>query len=55
MASIRVILGLTAKLDLEIEKLYVKTLFLHGDQDKQFFIEQLESFVKKKKNTMRFI
>jgi len=31
MTSIRAILGLAAKLDLEIEQLDVKTTFLHGD------------------------
>jgi len=31
MSSIRVVLGLAASLDLEIEQMDVKTAFLHGD------------------------
>ena len=31
MSSIRVVLGLAANLDLEIEQMDVKTAFLHGD------------------------
>jgi hypothetical protein len=31
MSSIRVVLGLVASLDLEIEQLDIKTTFLHGD------------------------
>ena len=33
MSSIRVVLGLAASLDLEIEQMDVKTAFLHGDLD----------------------
>nr|GFD49940.1 putative Gag/Pol polyprotein [Tanacetum cinerariifolium] len=31
MGSIRVVLGLAASLDLEVEQMDVKTAFLHGD------------------------
>ena len=48
MSSIRVVLGLTS-LDLEIEQMDVKTTFLHGDLDKEIYMEQLESFVVKVK------
>ena len=34
MSSIRVVLGLAASLDLEIQQMDVKTAFLHGDLDK---------------------
>ena len=34
MCSIRVILGLVASMNLELEQLDVKTAFLHGDLDK---------------------
>ena len=47
MSSIRVILGLVASLDLEIEYIDVKTTFLHGDLDKEIYMEQLEGFTIK--------
>ena len=51
MCSIRVILGLTASMNLELEQLDVKTTFLHGDLDEEIFMEQQEGFkVKGKKN-----
>jgi hypothetical protein len=43
MSSIRVVLGLAATLDLEIEQLDVKTTFLHGDLGEEIYMEQLES------------
>ncbi|WVZ24581.1 hypothetical protein V8G54_003125 [Vigna mungo] len=44
MTSIRAILGLAAKLDLEIEQLDVKTTFLHGDLEEEIYMKQLEGF-----------
>ncbi|WVZ00881.1 hypothetical protein V8G54_026950 [Vigna mungo] len=44
MTSIRAILGLAAKLDLEIEQLDVKTTFLHGDLKEEIYMKQLEGF-----------
>jgi len=44
MTSIRAILVLAAKLDLEIEQLDVKRAFLHGDLEEEIYIEQLEGF-----------
>ncbi|KAJ0754054.1 putative RNA-directed DNA polymerase [Helianthus annuus] len=44
MSSIRVILGLAASLDLEVEQMDVKTAFLHGDLDKEIYMEQPEGF-----------
>ena len=35
MLSIRVILGLAASLDLEVEQMNIKTAFLHGDLDEE--------------------
>ena len=35
MTSIRAILGLAAKQDLEVEQLDVKTTFLHGDLEEE--------------------
>ncbi|GKB49794.1 putative RNA-directed DNA polymerase [Tanacetum coccineum] len=43
-------LGLAASLDLEVEQMDVKTAFLHGDLDKEIYMEQPEGFqVKGKK------
>ena len=39
MSSIRVILGLTASMDLELEQLDVKTVFLHGDLEEEIYME----------------
>ena len=51
MSSIRVVLGLAASLDLEIEQLDVKTAFLHGDLQEEIYMQQPESFkVKGKKD-----
>ena len=47
MGSIRVILGLAASLDLE--QMDVKTTFLHGDLDKEIYMEQPEGFLVKGK------
>ncbi|WVY89808.1 hypothetical protein V8G54_035322 [Vigna mungo] len=44
MASIRAILGLATKLDLEIEQLDVKTTFLHGDLEEEIYMKQPEGF-----------
>uniref|UniRef100_A0A2N9FEG0 Integrase catalytic domain-containing protein n=1 Tax=Fagus sylvatica TaxID=28930 RepID=A0A2N9FEG0_FAGSY len=44
MSSIRVILGLTASLDLELEQMDVKTAFLHGDLEEKIYMVQLEGF-----------
>ncbi|GKA51739.1 retrovirus-related pol polyprotein from transposon TNT 1-94 [Tanacetum coccineum] len=53
MGSIRVVLGLAASLDLEVEQMDVKTAFLHGDLDKEIYMEQLEGFqVKGKEDYM---
>ena len=49
MSSIRVVLSLVASLDLEIEQMDVKTAFLHGDLDKEIYMEQLEGFIIKGK------
>ncbi|KAD5961373.1 hypothetical protein E3N88_12846 [Mikania micrantha] len=49
MSSIRVILGLAASLELEVEQMDVKTAFLHGDLDKEIYMEQPEGFQVKGK------
>ncbi|RVW22487.1 Retrovirus-related Pol polyprotein from transposon TNT 1-94 [Vitis vinifera] len=49
MSSIRVVLGLVASLDLEIKQMDVKTAFLHGDLDKEIYMEQPKDFTIKEK------
>ncbi|KAA0040427.1 Retrovirus-related Pol polyprotein from transposon TNT 1-94 [Cucumis melo var. makuwa] len=49
MSSIRVVLGLAASLDLEVEQMDVKTAFLHGDLDKEIYMEQPVDFEQKGK------
>ncbi|KAJ0796583.1 putative RNA-directed DNA polymerase [Helianthus annuus] len=49
MSSIRVILGLATSLDLEVEQMDVKTAFLHGNLDKEIYMEQPEGFQVKGK------
>uniref|UniRef100_A0A2N9J8U9 Integrase catalytic domain-containing protein n=1 Tax=Fagus sylvatica TaxID=28930 RepID=A0A2N9J8U9_FAGSY len=49
MSSIRVILGLTASLDLELEQMDVKTAFLHGDLEEEIYMVQPEGFEAKGK------
>ena len=51
MSSIRVVLGLAASLNLEIEQLDVKTVFLHGNLDEEIYMNRPEGFkVKGKEN-----
>ncbi|CAL5395053.1 unnamed protein product [Camellia sinensis] len=51
MTSIRVVLGLAASLNLELEQMDVKTTFLHGDLKEEIHMEQLEGFeIKGKEN-----
>ena len=49
MSSIRVVLGMAASLNLEIEQLDVKTAFLHGDLEEEIYMEQPQGFKEKKK------
>ena len=51
MSSIRVVLGLVASLDLELEQLDV-TSFLHGDLKEEIYMDQLEGFKVKGKEHM---
>ena len=46
MTSIRAILRLSAKQDLEVEQLDVKMTFLHGDLEEEIYMEQPEGFVE---------
>ncbi|CAL1406718.1 unnamed protein product [Linum trigynum] len=49
MTSIRTVLGLAARLNLEVEQMDVKTAFLHGDLEEEIYMEQPEGFKKEKK------
>ena len=46
LVYIRIVLALVALLDLELEKLDVKTTLLHGDLDEEIYMEQPEGFVQ---------
>eukprot|EP00253_Pinus_taeda_P019928 PITA_19928 len=46
IVSIRIVLALVVLLDLELQQLDVKTAFLHGDLDKEIYMEQPEGFVE---------
>ena len=52
MSSIRVVRGLVASLDLELEQLDVKTAFLPGDLEEEIYMVQLEGFEVKGKEHM---
>ena len=52
MSSIRVVLGLAASLDLEVEQMDVKTAFLHGDLEEEIYMVQPEGFVQKGKEDL---
>ena len=44
MSSIRTVLGLIDSLNLEIQKMNVKTIFLHDDLEKEIYMKQHEGF-----------
>ena len=52
MSSIRVVLGLVASLDLELEQLDVKTAFLYSDLKEEIYMDQPEGFKVKEKEHM---
>ncbi|GAA0175944.1 hypothetical protein LIER_41997 [Lithospermum erythrorhizon] len=49
MTSIRFSLSLTAKFDLEVEQLDVKTDFLHGELDEGIYMYQPKGYVEVKR------
>ena len=46
LVYIRIVLELVALLDLELEQLDVKTIFLYRDLDEEIFMELPEGFVQ---------
>jgi Reverse transcriptase (RNA-dependent DNA polymerase) len=52
MTSIRAVLGLVAGLDLELEQLDIKIVFLYGDLEEEIYMVQLEGFEVKRKDNM---
>lgn len=45
-SSIRVLLAITASLDLELDQMDVKTVFLHRNLDEEIFMSQPEDFIE---------
>ena len=52
LTSIRFLLSIAASFDLEVEKMDVKTTFLHGDLEEEIYMKQLEGFIVKGKNEL---
>ncbi|KAM1098489.1 hypothetical protein ACFX19_015991 [Malus domestica] len=52
MTSIRVILGMAASMDFELEQLDVKTAFLHGNLEEEIYMKQPKGFEVKGKETL---
>ena len=52
LSSIRVVLRLAATLNLEIEQLDVKTVFLHGDLEEEIYMSNLKGLVSKAKKNL---
>ena len=49
MTSIRMILGMAASLNLDVEQMDVKTAFLHGELEEEIYMEQPKGFLVKGK------
>ena len=54
LTSIRFLLSLVATFDLKVQKMDVKTTFLHGDLDEEIYMEQPEGFIVKGKKALVF-
>ena len=52
LTSIQILLSIVASDNLHLEKMDVKTTFLHGDLDKEIYMHQLEGFVVQGKEHM---
>ena len=52
VTSIRLLLSVAAAFDFEIEKMDVKTTFLHGDLEEEIYMKQPEGFMVKVKKEL---
>eukprot|EP00253_Pinus_taeda_P021354 PITA_21354 len=52
VASIRLVLCIVATFDFEVEQMYVKTTFPHGDLEEGIYMKQLEGFAVKGKKEL---
>ena len=52
MTTLRIVLALVAKEDMDLVQLDVKTAFLHGDLHDEIYIQQLEGFIEKGKEKL---
>ena len=52
LTSIRFLLFIAAAFDLQVEKMDVKTTFLHGDLEKEIYMKQPEGLIVKGKNEL---
>ena len=52
MTSIIFLLSLAATFDLEVEKMDVKTTFLHGDLNEEIYMKQPKGFLVKGKKEL---
>ena len=52
MTFIRFLLSLATTFDLEVEKMDVKTTFLHGDLDEEIYMKQSKGFTVKGKKEL---
>ncbi len=56
MTSIHMVMGLSTSLNLKIEQMDVKTVFLHGDLEEKIYMEQPKGFeVKGKASSVLFV
>jgi len=44
-SSIRILLAIVVQFDLKLEQMYVKTVFLHGELEKNIYMKQPEGYI----------
>ena len=52
MTSIRTMLSIAARMDLEVAQLDVKMMFLHGDLEEEIYMQQPKGFMEKGKENL---
>ena len=55
MTTLRTVLALVAKEDMDLVQLDVKTTFLHGDLHDEIYMQQPEGFIEKGKEKLLFV